>query len=418
MKSEYFISITLDTRRPKTNGKYPVKLRLFTSHPRKQKLYSTKFEFTKKEFQSTWEVDKPRLEHKEARNEMKALELMAEEVAKAIKPFSISQFEKKFLRNKGDGIDAIYHYKVMISKLEANENINTAETYDLALKSFTNFITKTSKKIPTKISLTDITPDWLQRYENYMVKDLERSKTTVSIYVRTLRAIFNVAIKDKEIDTELYPFGKGKYQPPAVKNVKKALSKFELKTLFEAKPNTDEQYKAKDFWFFSYACNGMNIKDIALLKYGDIEDNKLVFYRAKTANTSKTDLKPVTAYLTPHAKGVIEAYGNDKKDKKEYIFSIISKTDTAKEKQTKIKNFTKFINQNLKILAKSVGITEDISTYWARHSFATNAIRKGASMEFMSEALNHSNTNTTKGYFAGFEDKDKKLFMEQLMDFD
>jgi site-specific recombinase XerD len=53
----------------------------------------------------------------------------------------------------------------------------------------------------------------------------------------------------------------------------------------------------------------------------------------------------------------------------------------------KVKNFTRFVNQHLKKLAKSLGITEDISTYFARHSFATIAIRSGASMEFVSETL-------------------------------
>ena len=56
MKQEYAISIYLDTRREKASGKYPVKLRVFTSTPRKQKLYPTKFEFTKKEFQSIWQT--------------------------------------------------------------------------------------------------------------------------------------------------------------------------------------------------------------------------------------------------------------------------------------------------------------------------------------------------------------------------
>ncbi|MCA6438155.1 MAG: tyrosine-type recombinase/integrase, partial [Bacteroidetes bacterium] len=80
-------------------------------------------------------------------------------------------------------------------------------------------------------------------------------------------------------------------------------------------------------------------------------------------------------------------------------------------------NFTKFINQNLKKLALNNGITSEISTYWARHSFATNAIRSGASMEFVSEALSHSNLKITQGYFSGFEDKDKKELMETLMKF-
>jgi hypothetical protein len=38
-------------------------------------------------------------------------------------------------------------------------------------------------------------------------------------------------------------------------------------------------------------------------------------------------------------------------------------------------------------------------------------------MEFVMEALSHNSMKTTKGYFAGFEDKDKKDFMEKIMDF-
>ena len=75
------------------------------------------------------------------------------------------------------------------------------------------------------------------------------------------------------------------------------------------------------------------------------------------------------------------------------------------------------MNQHLKKLAKDNNLPEEISTYWARHSFATNSIRKGASMEFISEALNHSDMNVTKNYFAGFEDKTKKEFADKLMDF-
>jgi site-specific recombinase XerD len=73
--------------------------------------------------------------------------------------------------------------------------------------------------------------------------------------------------------------------------------------------------------------------------------------------------------------------------KNDYVFPIISDKYNEVEKRNKIKNFTKFINQNLKKLAKKIGITDEISTYWARHSFATNSIRNGATMEFVMEAL-------------------------------
>jgi site-specific recombinase XerD len=82
-----------------------------------------------------------------------------------------------------------------------------------------------------------------------------------------------------------------------------------------------------------------------------------------------------------------------------------------------VKTFTRFINQNFLKLAKQIGINEQISTYWARHSFATRAINNGASLEFIGDALGHSDTKTTIGYFAGFESEAKKQFSQSLMDF-
>jgi integrase/recombinase XerD len=417
MEKEYFISIYLDGRRPKSNGKYPIKLRVFTPHPRKQKLYNTKFEFTEKEFESIWKASKPRLEYKDIRNEIREIETRAENVAKTISPFSLVQFEKKYLRNNNDGTNIIYHYHQAISKLESNDSFSTASNYKLSLKSIIGYIRYNKGVVPKTIPFTDITPDFLNNYERYMLSTLKRSQTTVSMYLRALRTLFNSAITEKEIDGDIYPFGKKKYQPPTVSSVKKALSLQELEKLLSAKPKTAEQIKAKDFWFFSFTCNGMNIKDIALLKYEHLHTDKIIFYRAKTINTSKTDLKPITVYLNDFSKSIIKKYGNKNTSKSNFIFPILSDNESEIEKHKKIKNFTKFINQNLKKLAITVGITNDISTYWARHSFSTSLIRKGATTEFVSEALGHRDLKTTQGYFAGFEDETKKEFMQTIMDF-
>lgn len=417
MEKDYFISMWLDARRPKENGKFPVKLRVFTPHPRTQKLYSTEFEFTKSEFQSIWQTLKPREAHKEIRNKMRAIELKATKIAEGIIPFSFIQFERALFRNDGEGTNAVYQYNQTIEKLKASHNFGTASNYQLSLKSLLAFEEFRKGKPPAKLPLSEITTEWLNKYEDYMIKTLGRSRTTVGIYLRPLRAIFNTAISEKEIPAELYPFGTKKYQIPTVRNVKKALSQADLKKLFKAKSAIPEQIKAKDFWFLSYACNGMNIKDIAQLRYENIQEDKIIFYRAKTINTSKSDLRPVTVYLNDFSKSIIKKYGNKNTGKKEYVFAILSVEDDEVTKHNKVKNFTRFINQNLKKLAKDQEITSEISTYWARHSFATNSIRSGASMEFVMEALNHSNMKTTVGYFAGFEDKDKKEFMQKLMKF-
>ena len=431
MEKEVFISLYLDTRRAKLNNQYPVKVRVFTPNPRKQKLYPTKFDYTEKEFESIWKTTKPREEFKKARRELQAVEKLAIDTADKISPFNFEQFEKILYRDKGEGQNVFYHYSLIIKRLKENNQLGTALNYELSAKSLKLFILNLKGKETSgdkkeidiavdnirSLSFSEISPSWLNKYESYMINQKRRSRTTVSIYLRALRTVFNTAIADKEIEAETYPFGKRKYQVPSVKNVKKALSKAELKVLMQAEAKTPEQAKARDFWFFSYICNGMNIKDIALLRYEDLQEGKIIFYRAKTINTAKTDLRPVVVHLTEYAKSIIQKYGNPNTGPKQLIFSILNDKQTEVKNFTAIKNFTRFINQNVKKLAKANDITAEISTYWARHSFATNAIRNGLSMEFVGEALSHSNLKTTQGYFAGFGDENKKELMEMLMDF-
>ncbi|WP_103864368.1 site-specific integrase [Aquimarina sp. I32.4] len=416
MNQDYSISIYLDKRRTKSNGKFPVRLRVFVSNPRKQKLYPTKFDFTKKEFESIWETNKPRKEYKDIRLKLQAIENKANEIADKIIPFAFTQFEKKLFRKKGDGIKVPYHYKERIADYKKQNRISTADSYNCSEKALKKFVEEGNKNY-SNLTLLDINKNWLLDFEHFMTNS-GRSITTVGIYLRPLRAIFNKAIEEGEIEKEFYPFGKRKYQIPTSKKVKKALSKEQMKKLFLAVSQNEEQEKAKDFWFFSYNCNGMNIKDIAQLKYKNITNNKIVFYRAKTLFTSKTDLKPITVYLNDYSNKIINRYSNPEKLPEKYIFPILKGDETPEQQQVKIKNFTRYINQHLKKLCKANDLPEEISTYWARHSFATLSVQKGVSLEFMQESLGHKNMATTQAYFAGFDDETKKEFAEGLMDFD
>jgi site-specific recombinase XerD len=417
MTPNFSISIYLDTRRKLQSGKFPVKLRVFTPSPRKQKLFATGYEMTKDEFSKIWETTKPRTEHKQTRFELQTIENEALKIAKDINPFSIDVFEHDMFGAKYDKSNIVEQYKIVIENLKGSGQIATASNYNLAIKSIQKFIASNSKKQIDKIPFFDISPEFLNKYERFMIHTEGKSSTTVSMYLRTLRTIFNNAIRKKEIDSALYPFGKDRYQPPATKSVKKALSDSELKILFDSEPATPEQAKAKAFWFFSFSCNGMNIKDILNLRFKDLQSDSLSFYRAKTINTNKANLKPVIVILTNFAKQVIEQYGNDNNSPENYIFPIIDRSQSKERQHLQNQNFTRFINQHFKKYAASLGITSEVSTYWARHSFATRAIRNGASLEFVSEALSHSNLQTTKGYFAGFASDQKKEFAATLMDF-
>jgi integrase/recombinase XerD len=411
MANSFVISIVLDTRRAKNSGKYPVKLRVFMSSPKTQKYYPTVFEFSKAEFSKVWEAKKLRKEHKELRLQLQNLEFKANEMARRLSPFTLDKFEQQLYGiDKGNSIEVSYYYAMAINRLQQNDQIRTASSYELSLKSLQNFHGK------KKLTFLEIDPAWLKRYERYMQEDLKRSPTTVGIYLRPLRAIFNDAIADKVIDKDDYPFGKRRYTIPAPKGTKRALSKEQLKILFEAVPEKKEHAKAKAFWFFSYASNGINFKDIANLKFKDISGDVIYFTREKTKNTSKSKA-PVSVYMNSFIKQVIEEYGKKKRKPDDYIFPILSPKATPKEKLRQLSNFIRLVNQHFKNFALSLGIDENVSTYWARHSFATNAIRSGASMEFVSEALSHSSLNTTKNYFAGFESEAKKEFSKKMMEF-
>ncbi len=417
MKKQYSISMYLDTRRAKSNGKYPLKLRVFTTNPKKQKLYSTSFDFTEKEFGSICLTTKPRKEFKEIRLQVQSVENRANEVAGKIVPFTFNQFEKKLYRKKNDGIKVQYHYEEKILEYSKYNRISTATSYTYSEKAIQSYIEKAKNKKYEQLTLLDIDKDWLMEFESYM-KNTGNSITTIGIYLRSLRAVFNKAIEEGEIEKELYPFGKRKYQIPSSTKVKKALSKKQMKKLFGAIPANKHQEKAKDFWFFSFNCNGMNIKDIAHLKFKDIQEDKIIFYRAKTLFTSKTAMKQITVYKNSFIEKVINKYGARERSANNYIFDILEEGLTPKEQQVKVQNFTRLINQHLKKLCEANDLPKEISTYWARHSFATLSVQKGATMEFIQESLGHKNMATTQAYFAGFDDDTKKRFADNLMDFD
>ncbi|MBQ0732967.1 tyrosine-type recombinase/integrase [Aquimarina celericrescens] len=399
---------------------FPVKLRIYSNLIKKAKLYPTGVDLSIKDFETLFNSDtKVRGKNKELKIRLQRIESNAEAVAKELQSFTFELFEKKMFRSKDASINVAYHYQNKINSLNNNKQLSTASNYDLSLKSITRFIKAKTRTTIKNLTFYDVSADWLNKYESFMIDTEGKSRTTVSIYLRALRTIFNDAINENDIKREIYPFGKGKgkYQVPTSTRKKKALNKQQLATLFNAKPQSQEQEMAKDFWFFSYACNGMNIKDIALLKYENLSNDALFYYRAKTLNTKKGNLKEIKVFLNEYAKSIINKYGNKDKSELQVIFPVILMNDDVAEQQRKIKNFTSFVNLHFNKLASNEGFEFKISSYWARHSFATRSIQKGASMEFISEALNHSNLNVTKNYFAGFEDETKKQFANQLMDF-
>ncbi len=400
-------AVYLDTRRARQDGTYPVQIRV--TYQRQRKYYPTKYTLSEEDFKKATNP-KPRGNYKDLKLELIAVEQKAINIIDNLPAFSFVAFEKKYLDTKAKATDVYSLFESYIAELHKQQRAGTAISYGNALQSFRIFAGR--KVLPFE----NVTPDWLHRYEQHMTTQ-GKSLTTVGIYLRTLRIIINLAIEDGMLAKELYPFGKRKYQIPAGRNVKKALTLQDMQKIFDYAPQTAAEAKARDIFLFSYLCNGINIKNIARLRYSNIEDDKVSFVRAKTERTSKKNQKTIVAMLTAEAKEIITRWGSQPAEPNQLIFDIISDGLAPEKEVNRIKQGAKTVNKYLKRIAKSVGIEKNISTYTARHSFSTILKRSGAPIEFISESLGHHDLRTTESYLDSFEDDLKKQYAGMLTNF-
>lgn len=382
--------IYLDKTRPKKSGKCSVKIKI--THNRKRKYFSTGIDLTIKEFEHILFGKRKTNEQKDIEEKLDYFKKKARDVIKKIPVFTFSAFEEHFLDQRNTFNSVEFAFEKYIEELKAENKLGTASSYESAIKSISTF-----KK---NLTFAEVTPSFLKKYENWMLNK-KKSKSTIGIYLRPLRAIFNL----QNIDKSLYPFGEGqnKYSIPTSKNIKKALTNEELLKLyqFKTKPNSTEEM-AKDYWFFLYLCNGMNIKDFCLLKWTNIEGAVISYQRAKTSKTSK-ESKQILVSLKDEAKAIIDKWGQKSLSKDNYIFPHLKNEMSEEVKMKTYKQLTKTVNKYIKRIAKEIGINKTVTTYYARHTFATTLKRNGNNTEFISELLGHSSIEVTNRYLDSFE---------------
>jgi len=420
MKEHFKVSLYYDTRRQKKDGTYPVKIVVYCSHTKKRRYYPTKFNLSKADWRRAMETTKPRKQYKDLRDKLNAAELYVKNTAKKITEangnFSLDVLDQRFNVKVSDFKKVSFQYSQVIDRMKRNGQLSTAEIYSLSFKSISDYCDTTGQH-PDKITFDKITPDWLEGYERHM-RLKGRTANTIGIYLRPLKTIYNKAISENEVSGKLFPFGKKKYKIPASVGRKRALTLEQVQTLLKSEPQTPEQQKAKDFWFLSLYCSGANIADIARWKWKNKFDTSdsgtyIEYYRTKTKSTTKDKQALLRVYLTDYCLQVIEKCGTPPAPEN-YIFDIIDHSMNPEAKRNSIKAFTRFINQHIKKLAKANGLPEGISTYYARHSFATIGIQNGQSLEFMQRELGHKSMATTQNYFSGFDNETKKQFPNQL----
>jgi len=399
--------LLLVTRRVKRDGKYPVKIRVIFQ--RNYKDFPIGLDLTQEEFDGATH-NHIKGKFRTVANKLNEKKSKADKIINDTGVFTFQKFADAFNGRVKDAADIYPFFDEYIQTLNNDVRIKTAISYSTVRNSF--------KKYKNKIGFYDITPQFLNSYQAYQ---LQRgiSPTTIGIYVRTLRSIYNHAISLGVIKKdESYPFGKRKYVIPAGRNIKKALSLQEVTKIYNYQtiPGTPED-KARDFWIFSYLCSGINFKDIAQLQNKNLDGDMLRFVRAKTKNTTRGDQSKLSCHLSEPARLIIEKWRSADRTSDAYLFPILSPRDDARQQVRRVAQLIKNTNKYMKRISEAVGLEKPANTYFTRHSAANILKRSGASIEQIQEALGHQSSTTTRAYLDSFDDDTKKELSTSLSNF-
>lgn len=256
---------------------------------------------------------------------------------------------------------------------------STRLTYERTVKHIETFVSKGQTNI-----LDEVNKAWLTAFDNYLAES-NPSPNARALHFRNLRAIFNYAI-DEEL-TANYPFRRFKIK--TVKTDKRSLSVAVLRQVFTY-PIEDWQEQYRDMFKLSFMLMGINFADMLNLKRSDMREGRIVFNRHKTARLYSMKVEP-------EARVLIEKYAG-----KAHLLSIMDSR----------KDYLQYVRQTNNALRKigdcersGLGgkkthhaICPELSTYWARHTWATIAASLDIPKETIAAALGHGGNTVTDIY--------------------
>ncbi len=286
-----------------------------------------------------------------------------------------------------------------VTRLRKAKRNGYAEAYKTSLCSITRFANK------EEILFAEIDHIFLKNFVAYC-QSRGNKPNTISAYIRPIKTAFKEAILENEIPPALDPFPKFK-MPKTNKTKKRSL---DMETIVKIRQLTlkakSALWDARNYFLFMFNNMGLNFIDLSKLKKHQITDAKysnngqlisgrLSYIRSK--NNREYSIK-----LTNESIEILNAYSVGELSKDDLIFPV-GFSDTPEGFRT-YKKKRQRINKRIKALGNMIGIDDDITTYFARHTWATIAKRKMIPISVISEGLGHSDLKTTQIYLDSFDD--------------
>lgn len=264
----------------------------------------------------------------------------------------------RFIKDKSKGTKSVY--------LQTRSRLSSyLERYGIASPSF-----------------DDITCEWLRDFEKYL-SETAPSRNARNIHFRNMRAVFNDAITEGL--TESYPFRKFKIK--AAPTAKRSLSVERLRELF-AYPCEEHQKAYIDIFKLIFFLCGINAADLCHLK--EITDGRIEYDRAKTHRHYSVKVEPEALEIIERHRG--KGWLLDILDRYENYTNYVRRIDRTLQHIGEVEIVSKHGKKEVK--AAFPGLT----TYWARHSWATTAASLDIPKEVIAAGLGHGATTVTDIY--------------------
>ncbi len=297
-------------------------------------------------------------------------------------------------------------YLSIIEDLRQKGRIGNSYAYLNSYNTLRNF--NKGKKLNYTFSHIDV--PFCKKFEDWM-RNKGNKDTTLSYQFRTLRATYNKAIEAKIVAREKNPFIEYKLSHFNTKTIKRALSKNDILKIINADCTGQSKLRqlTHDLFSFSYLCGGISFVDIANLTPQNIIENRLIYQRQKTHGN-------INLLLSKEASTIIEKYSAYQQEA-EYLFPILhcKRHITPMQKSNRVHKICHQVNAELRIFAKELGISAEVTTYVARHSFATILKKSGVNIGIISQALGHQDIKTTQIYLSKFDNEQVDDAMKNLL---
>jgi site-specific recombinase XerD len=283
--------------------------------------------------------------------------------------------------------DTIFTFaEKVINQLETSNKIGNSKVYQSMLNVFKAY------RNEKDLNFKNLDFKKLDEFQNYLISKGDKINT-ISIHMRTLRALYTKAMKYGLVKSDHYPFKEFKIK--TAETQKRAISKPDIDKIRDLDlSGRPELIFARDVFMFSFYMRGMSLIDIAMLKVKDINENRITYSRRKTGQKFSIKI-PVPAMK------IIKRY-NNLDNQEDYLLPIIY---DFKNEYLVYRNALRLINKKLKKIATLVQLEITLTTYVARHSWATIAKKAGISTAIISEGLGHDSEETTQIYLDSFENK-------------